>query len=235
MRRTTFLLTLAILMGLVACGEASKPQKEEYSPETKLTGIAAADKMIRDFEGLGLLDRSQPGWKTNLPEPNMIKFDPDTKYFWLLKTSKGDIKLELWPKIAPYHVSNTIYLTRLGFYNDLSFHRVVRGFMVQGGCPLGNGRGNPNYQFDAEINPDAKHDSRGILSAARTDAPGTDSSQFFITFAPAPHLYGKHTVYGKMIEGDRTLIKIEKQGTASQKPRRPIFLKSAEIIEVPKK
>ena len=124
------------------------------------------------------------------------------------------------------HVSNAIYLTLLGFYDGLNFHRVIPGFMAQGGCPDGTGSGRPGYEFDGEFDDDVKHDEGGMLSTANS-GPGTDSSQFFITFKAAKHLDGKHTIFGKLVKGEAALKKIEKLGTQDGPPTAKILIDKA--------
>ena len=118
----------------------------------------------------------------------------------IIDTNKGEISLDLFPDKAPLTVANFINLSKKGYYNNLTFHRVIQDFMIQGGCPQGTGTGGPGYQFGDEFHPDLKHDSPGILSMANA-GPNTNGSQFFITFAATPHLDGAHTVFGKVIEG----------------------------------
>ena len=118
----------------------------------------------------------------------------------VIQTSKGAITLELWGDVAPKHVANFEKLAADGFYNNLIFHRVIPGFMVQGGDPEGTGTGGPGYRFGDEFNPNLHHDSEGVLSMANS-GPGTNGSQFFITLAPTPHLDGMHTVFGKVTRG----------------------------------
>jgi cyclophilin family peptidyl-prolyl cis-trans isomerase len=118
------------------------------------------------------------------------------------------------PDIAPMHVSSTIYLARLGFYDGVIFHRVITGFMAQGGDPLGQGIGGPGYDYDGEFSPSARHDRPGLLSMANA-GPGTDGSQFFMTFVPTPHLDDKHTIFGEVIEGMETVKQLEKRGSNS--------------------
>ncbi len=115
-----------------------------------------------------------------------------------IKTSKGDIALNLFADLAPITVANFANLAKRGFYNGLKFHRVIKEFMVQGGCPRGTGTGGPGYQFQDEFVPQLKHDKPGILSMANS-GPGTNGSQFFITHVPTPWLDGKHTVFGEVI------------------------------------
>ena len=116
-----------------------------------------------------------------------------------LHTTKGDIRLKLFPDKAPLTVLNFINLSKRGFYNGLTFHRVIPNFMVQGGDPVGNGTGGPGYKFKDEFSPDLKHSKPGILSMANA-GPGTNGSQFFITHVPTPWLDGKHTIFGEVVD-----------------------------------
>ena len=112
-----------------------------------------------------------------------------------IKTNKGTIKLDLFEDKAPLTVSNFTNLANRGYYDNLSFHRVIEDFMIQGGCPLGTGTGGPGYQFKDEFHPELKHDKPGILSMANA-GPGTNGSQFFITHIATPWLDNNHTVFG---------------------------------------
>ena len=113
----------------------------------------------------------------------------------IIKTNKGDINLNLYNEKAKLAVSNFINLSKRGFYNNLTFHRVIDEFMIQGGCPIGTGTGDPGYKFKDEFSPDLKHDKPGILSMANS-GPNTNGSQFFITHLKTPWLDKKHTVFG---------------------------------------
>jgi peptidyl-prolyl cis-trans isomerase B (cyclophilin B) len=115
-----------------------------------------------------------------------------------MKTNKGDIHLNLFADKAPITVANFVNLAQKGFYNGLTFHRVINDFMIQGGCPLGTGTGGPGYKFQDEFVPELKHNKPGILSMANA-GPGTNGSQFFITHVPTPWLDGKHTVFGEVV------------------------------------
>ena len=173
-------------------------------------------------------------WKLKLTKPEMMTFDPEKEYFWLLETNKGNIKVKLMPDVAPMHVTSTIFLTNKGFYDGTTFHRVIPGFMAQGGCPLGTGSGSPGYKYDGELSPDVKHDRSFLLSTANA-GPGTDGSQFFITFKPTPWLDGKHTIFGEVVEGQDTVQKLEAAGTAGQgTPKEALLLQKARIEEKPK-
>ena len=112
-------------------------------------------------------------------------------------TSKGPIHVELYADKAPITVANLVNLAKRGYYNGLSFHRVIPDFMIQGGCPEGSGRGGPGYRFEDEVKTGLRHE-KGTLSMANA-GPGTTGSQFFITHLATPHLDGKHTVFGKVV------------------------------------
>ena len=114
-------------------------------------------------------------------------------------TDRGPIKVELYPDKAPLTVANFVNLARRGFYDGLDFHRVIPDFMIQGGCPEGSGRGGPGYKFEDEADNGVTHE-RGVLSMANA-GPDTNGSQFFITHVATPWLNGKHTVFGKVIDG----------------------------------
>ena len=126
--------------------------------------------------------------------------DLTRKYRARFKTEKGDIVVELYADRAPLTVENFINLARAGFYDGTTFHRVIPGFMAQGGDPTGTGTGGPGYQFGDEFHPSLRHDAPGVLSMANA-GPGTNGSQFFITHGPTPHLDNKHTVFGRVTEG----------------------------------
>ncbi len=117
-----------------------------------------------------------------------------------IKTTRGTIKIKLFDDKTPKTVDNFVTLANKGFYNGLKFHRVIADFMVQTGCPEGTGRGGPGYKFKDEFHPDLKHDGPGVLSMANA-GPNTNGSQFFITHVACPHLDGKHSVFGRVFEG----------------------------------
>lgn len=130
----------------------------------------------------------------------------------ILKTTLGDMKCELYPEVAPNTVNNFISLVKKGYYDGLTFHRVISGFMIQGGCPKGNGTGGPGYSIKGEfssngVKNDLKHE-RGVLSMARSMFPDSAGSQFFIMHEDAPHLDGVYAAFGKLVEGFDTLDKI---------------------------
>lgn len=187
-----------------------------------------AIEQIDQFIAKQSIDKGAPSWKTKLPKPPVLDFDSAKTYHWNLETNVGPIDIKLLPQVAPMHVSSTVYLTRLGFYDGVPFHRVISGFMAQGGDPLGRGTGGPGYEYAGEFDPKVKHDRPGLLSMANR-GPNTDGSQFFITFVPTPHLDGKHTIFGEVVGGMDTVKKLEKAGSASGQPTEPLTIRKATI------
>ncbi len=220
---------LALIGSLVLCiGGAAPDARAEEAPVDR--AIAQIDAFI---EKNPPVNRKSPRWKTRLVKPPKLEFDPKRTYTWKLETNVGEVRFRLLPEIAPMHVSSTIYLTRLGFYDGTQFHRVIKGFMAQGGDPLGNGRGGPGYRYAGEFNATARHDAPGILSMANA-GPNTDGSQFFITFKPTPQLDNRHTVFGRAEspESLKTMRAMEALGRPRDPapPLEPLFIKEAKIL-----
>ena len=131
-------------------------------------------------------------------------------------TEKGTISVDLFPEQTPITVANFVNLASRGFYDNLNFHRVIQDFMIQGGCPSGNGMGGPGYRFADEFLPELRHDSPGKLSMANA-GPGTNGSQFFITHVPTPHLDDAHTIFGAVkSEEDQKIVDQIEQGDQIQ-------------------
>jgi len=132
--------------------------------------------------------------------PPAMAIDTSKTYRVTMETTKGTIEIDLYPQHAPLTVNNFVFLTREGFYDGLTFHRVIKDFVIQGGDPTGRGSGGPGYRFRDEVmgNP-LKHEA-GVISMANA-GPNTNGSQFFITHTPQPHLDGRHTVFGKVVAG----------------------------------
>lgn len=139
-----------------------------------------------------------PGKQWNTPPA--MKIDPKKQYYADIETDKGTIELQLFPENAPKTVNNFVFLAQEGFYDGVSFHRVLSNFVIQGGDPTGTGRGGPGYQFEDETRGNPLKHERGVISMANA-GPNTNGSQFFITHSPQPHLDGKHTVFGKVTQG----------------------------------
>ena len=167
------------------------------------------------WSGQRTLAAVSPLLRNNLylsPPPNAL--DDGTQYEATIVTSDGSMTFELYADEAPLAVNNFVSLSRDGFYDGLTFHRVLEGFMAQGGDPTGVGTGSPGYRFKDEVDPNLIFDSRGILAMANS-GPDTNGSQFFITFIPTPHLDGNYTIFGKLIEGDTVLSAINLRDPAN--------------------
>jgi cyclophilin family peptidyl-prolyl cis-trans isomerase len=144
------------------------------------------------------------------PMPPSGALDTSKTYVAHFKTERGEIVAELYADKAPLTVENFVNLSRSGFYDGTTFHRVIPGFMAQGGDPTGTGRGGPGYQFDDEFHPDLRHTGGGVLSMANA-GPGTNGSQFFITYGATPHLDDRHSVFGRVVEGMDVLNSIRER------------------------
>jgi len=210
--------------------------KDNYDNQPPRFTKEESQKIMRQYqanqrEKQAVLILGDKIWKIQLKKPEMMTFDNNKDYFWILETNKGTIRLELMPDVAPMHVTSTIFLTKKGFYDGLTFHRVIPGFMAQGGCPLGDGSGDPGYEYEGEFSPRVKHDKPYLLSMANA-GPGTDGSQFFITFVPTSSLDGKHTIFGSVVEGIDVVKKLEEAGSRPNgTTKEPLIIKKARIEE----
>jgi len=166
--------------------------------------------------------------------PPAMVIDPKKTYRALMDTSKGLISIDLFADRAPVAVNNFVFLARDGFYDDVIFHRVLDGFMAQGGDPTGSGRGGPGYRWDDEDSAlRIRHDAPGTLSMANA-GPNTNGSQFFITFVPTPHLNGRHAVFGRVNDDESLQVLSALQRIDPQRPNRAIVadkIKSVTIEE----
>lgn len=157
------------------------------------------------------------------------------KYQIELDTSLGKILIDLDPAVAPGHCRNMIGLTKIGYYNGVVFHRVIKGFMIQGGCPQGTGTGGPGYQIKAEFN--ATPHEPGVLSMARTGDPNSAGSQFFLCLERVPHLDRQYTAFGRTADAESLAVvrKIGVVPTGEQdRPKQPVTIKTARVIETAK-
>ncbi len=150
-------------------------------------------------------------------------------------TSMGTINLELYPEVAAGHCANIVSLCQIGYYDNLTFHRIVPGFVIQGGCPEGTGIGGPGYTIDAEFN-DKKHEP-GVLSMARTNDPNSAGSQFFLCLENVPYLDNQYTVFGKTAD-EESLGVVRKIGAvktgAQDRPLEPVTINKASVTITPK-
>jgi peptidyl-prolyl cis-trans isomerase B (cyclophilin B) len=159
-----------------------------------------------------------------------MSIDPEKNYTATIETTEGPIDVEFYPKDAPQHVNSFIFLAKDGYYDGVIFHRVIPGFMVQGGDPTGTGTGGPGYKVKAEFN---KHKHvRGVLSAARTADPNSAGSQFFLMHDTAPHLDGQYSVFGKATSGLEVIDKIVNAPRgANDRPKNPAKITKITVRE----
>ncbi len=228
LRQTTLqlLLALGIALLLTACGDDSEPTPTPLT-EPQATATAAANAPTPVTASAAVTTSAESEAAPTVPRPDVvaeggasdlqpiqrngmytstpaITIDPTKFYYATIQTAKGDIKVQLFADRAPETVNNFVFLAREGFYNDTTFHRVLDGFMAQAGDPTGTGSGGPGYQFGDEFDPSLTFDRAGLLAMANA-GPGTNGSQFFITFAPTDWLNGGHTIFGEVIEGQTVL------------------------------
>ena len=202
MKRKIPLLLILFLLGAVILAGCAQPPTLDVTPETAATTEAqTAERATPAPEAA-----ATPEFKTWAEAPEMT-IDPNTIYVATIKTEHGDIVVELDAKNAPITTNNFVFLAREGFYDGLTFHRVIPDFMAQGGDPTGAGTGGPGYTIPDEIASDMTFDRPGLISMAKS-GPDTAGSQFFITYAPAPWLDGGFTIFGEVIEGMDVLQQI---------------------------
>jgi peptidyl-prolyl cis-trans isomerase B (cyclophilin B) len=166
--------------------------------------------------------------KPSFDDPPEMRLDTRQDYRAVLRTSCGTIELDLYEDQAPRTVNNLVFLAREGFYDGLTFHRVVPGFVIQGGDPAGDGSGGPGYEFDDEIAPRLKFDQAGVLAMANSGAD-TNGSQFFITADPAPDLNGNYTIFGRVTEGLEVVREIEGLHVHGEAPAQAVYIERVTV------
>jgi len=216
-------LTSVGLMAVAACGSATPeegavpPTSPPADPSTAVpTSPPAAE------EGETALQWSSP--------PAM-EIDPSKSYEAVFVTEIGDFTVRLFPDKAPVTVNNFVFLANQGYYDNTTFHRVLPGFMAQGGDPTGIGSGGPGYMFQDEFDPDLQFDREGLLAMANR-GPNTNGGQFFITYGPTPHLTGLHTIFGEVVEGADVLSNLRLRDPQANPNFQGDGLITVEIIEL---
>jgi cyclophilin family peptidyl-prolyl cis-trans isomerase len=190
---------------------------QSESPEP--TGDVACDGEVPELAG---------DEKPQFQEAPEMQIDENAEYTATIQTSCGEVEIELLAKDAPMTVNSFVFLAREGFYDGLTFHRIIPGFMAQGGDPLGTGTGGPGYQFEDEFVDSLVFDEPGILAMANS-GPATNGSQFFITVAPTEHLNGMHTIFGRVTNGMDVMTEIESYGTPEGAPTSPVYIEKVTI------
>ncbi len=217
---------LACWAGIAAFNVSDFDTAEQFLRKAEKDGYLASPSKEDKLAPLGpvylqILPQCQKAWAIEQALREKEAKDDDLPRV-LLKTSKGDIELELFENEAPNTVKNFISLVQKGFYDGLAFHRVLAGFMAQGGDPKGTGIGGPDYTIPCECyQANHRNHFRGSLSMAHTEQRDTGGSQFFITFVPTPHLDGKHTVFGRVISGMDVLAKLQRRDPGDKEAPRP--------------
>ena len=164
-------------------------------------------------------------------KPPAMQIDPQKRYRAVMETTKGTITIDLFADEAPVTVNNFVTLARDGFYDGTIFHRVIQGFMNQGGDPQGTGMGGPGYDFEDEFGSGRRFDEPGLLAMANA-GPNTNGSQFFITTSTPGHLTGKHTIFGKVTEGYDVVTEINTTRTDGRdRPLEDVRIESIRIEE----
>lgn len=203
MKRLILLAALAPILPMFAACAGKEPTP---TPAPTPTSAPTSTPSVAGMLGPG-----------DSPAPPVGALDTSKSYTATFKTEKGDFTIELFDDEAPLTVENFVNLARIGYYDGVTFHRVIDGFMAQGGDPTGTGGGGPGYRFKDEFSPSRRHDGPGVLSMANA-GPGTNGSQFFITFEATPHLNDVHSVFGKVIEGMSVVnsLTVRDPGTATK-------------------
>ena len=196
--------------------------------------IEDLETFISEAKDSGKIDLSVDGWRTRLPKFPEVEFAEGEEYEWVIETSEGTLIADLEESIAPNHTRNILYLSLLGYFDGLKFHRIIPDFMAQGGCPKGTGTGGPGYSVDLEVDPKLRHDGPGILSMARSQRPNSAGSQFFLTFKATPFLDGQYSVFGQVTQGLDVLKKLEAAGNPHPRsngtpPLKEITIESASV------
>lgn len=183
-------------------------QKKKTERTIQIVGAVVLGLIVIGLIWLALPERA-PGAVEPQAQTDFFQYDAappmtidqnKTYYATFTMANGGEFVAELFDDQAPITVNNFVFLAQQGYYDDTTFHRVLEGFMAQGGDPTGTGMGGPGYQFEDEFNPELTFDRPGLLAMANS-GPNTNGSQFFITYAPTPHLNGRHTIFGEVIEG----------------------------------
>ena len=174
------------------------------------------------------------GVRKQYSAPPPVTIDTSAEYIASFRTNEGNFRVQLLPVQAPVTVNNFVFLAQEGFYDGLTFHRVIENFMVQGGDPTGNGAGGPGYHFQDEISPALVFDAPGKLAMANA-GPNTNGSQFFITTVPTPHLNGGHTIFGEIIDGHEVVDQISMVTTdRSNRPLRSVVIERVDVVITPR-
>jgi len=194
------LVAAALLVVALACGSDAEEASPSATDDATTTQGAVTFPPVPTFESCPAPSGTAPEVQVKtFPQPPAMSIDPSKQYIAHIYTTRGHFIVELLSSIAPEHVNSFVFLAREKFYNGTTFHRVIPGFVAQGGDPTGTGNGGPGYTVPLETSQEPF--VRGVVGMARSNDPDSAGSQFFITYAPAPNLDGQYTVFGKVVQG----------------------------------
>ena len=205
-----------------------------HTPQWSALTLALAGAILATATGCARsgssAEATEPGSALQWPSPPPMQIDPAKSYDAVFTTEAGEFTVHLFADKAPVTVNNFVFLARQGFYDNTTFHRVLPGFMAQGGDPTGTGSGGPGYSFEDEFDPQLQFDRPGLLAMANR-GPDTNGSQFFITYAPEPHLNGLHTIFGEVVKGAEVVDSLTPRDPQQNPDYKGDTLISVKIIE----
>ena len=208
-------IVVAVVVLLLVLGPLSPDDEEENQPGALPRALADVPPAQRN---------------DYYPEYPPMTLDTSKNYSAIIKTENGDMTLRLFAEESPVTVNNFIYLARQGYFDGLTFHRVIQDFMAQGGDPTGLGSGGPGYLFEDETDNGLVFDRPGIMAMANS-GPATNGSQFFITYVPTPHLNGLHTIFGEIIAGEAALNDLTLVAPDGFSPSTDNIIQRIDIVE----
>ena len=230
---------LFTLLALLACvlqtpgaeDPSTSPPAEATTPTTgAVSNTPSAPTVTRP--ATPTISAVRPGGRTTYSSPPAMILDTASDYVADFRTNYGNFRVKLLSTQTPVTVNNFVFLSQQGYYDGLTFHRVIEDFMIQGGDPTGNGTGGPGYAFQDEIVPGLVFDAPGKLAMANA-GPGTNGSQFFITTVPTPHLNGGHTIFGVVTEGQDVVNTISRVSTGARNaPVQRVVIERIDIIQM---
>ena len=232
------ILTLMAILGCVLqTPGAEAPETTETAEATPVATSPVVNATVVPTaaqQPTPAISSGRTGTRTQYSSPPSMILDSSSEYVADFRTSYGNFRVELLASETPVTVNNFVFLAQQGFYDGLTFHRVIENFMIQGGDPSGNGTGGPGYVFQDEIVAGLAFDAPGKLAMANA-GPGTNGSQFFITTVPTPHLNGGHTIFGLLTEGQAVVNAISRAATNNRNaPLQRVVIERIDIIQSPR-
>ncbi len=241
MRVPVVIAIVLVLLALMSCVLQTPEPEATSAPETTATATPAAAAAGSTPAAATATPAFTPaatsrlsGSRTSYSSPPAMTLDPESDYVANFRTNQGNFTVKLFASQTPVTVNNFVFLAQQGFYDGLIFHRVIEGFMIQGGDPTGTGAGGPGYQFQDEIVAGLVFDSPGKLAMANA-GPGTNGSQFFITVAATGWLDGNHTIFGEVTEGQNVVNAISRAATGrGDVPLQRVIIERIDITQSPR-